>query len=241
MTPPRLAIVIPAYNEAGALPATLAAIGVAIEHAAPHVCELIVVDNGSTDGTAEVASRLGATVVFEEQPGIARARNAGAERAIASALLFVDADTHVPTNLVIRVLDALSDPSCVGGAPATEYRYSKRILRPYMAMWSLVARLRKMSQGVAQFVTAEAFSRLGGYDERLHMAEDTDFYWRLQRLASARQQHVTYLSDAVVIPSSRRLDDWPAWRTILYTNPLTTRMFLRSRRFWRGWREDTVR
>jgi hypothetical protein len=73
------------------------------------------------------------------------------------------------------------------------------------------------------------------------MAEDTEFNWRLRKLASWRGGHTTYLHDTVIVPSSRRLDEWPIWRTILMTNPVTTRLFLGSAHFWRAWREDAVR
>lgn len=239
-----ISVVIPAYNEGAILATTLAAVLLACQRviesggAAP---EVLVVDNASTDDTAAVARAAGVAVVHARTPGIAVARNAGAAAASASRLFFVDADTWIPPNALVAVISALDDPTCVGGAPATEYRYRKRSLRPYMAMWKVVARYRKMSQGVGQFVSVEAFSAVAGYDETLHMAEDSDFYWRLQAYATVTGKRVQYLAEITIVPSSRRLDEWPVWRTILWTNPITTRLMLRSRRFWRGWREDSVR
>ncbi len=239
-----ISVVIPAYNEELILGATLAAVFIACERVSEsrrEAPEVIVVDNASTDDTAEIAARAGATVVRADTPGIAVARNAGAAAASASRLFFLDADTWIPPDSLIEVISALEPATCIGGAPATEYRYRKRALRPYMAMWKVVARRRNMSQGVGQFVSAEAFRALGGYDETLHMAEDSDFYWRLQAYAKARGAHVRYLLEVTIVPSSRRLDGWPVWKTVLWTNPITTRLMLRSRRFWRGWRESAVR
>ena len=80
---PTYAVVIPAYNEASHLPATLAAVGEAMRQIPQHGV-LIVVDNNSTDATAAVAKAHGATVVFEPHNQISRARNAGARAAIWS-------------------------------------------------------------------------------------------------------------------------------------------------------------
>jgi GT2 family glycosyltransferase len=244
MSPPKITVVIPAFNEQGALPSTLKDLEAATRayaKARAGEAELIVVDNASTDQTAALASGLGARVVHEPRPGIAFARNAGAAAATAPWLFFVDADTSVPPEVLIAIDRALSDPRCLGGALATRYDYRKRALWPYMQTWKLIARVRHMTQGVGQFVTAEAFATLGGYPTDLLMAEDTEFNWRLRKLASWRGEYTAYLGDTVIVPSSRRLDEWPIWRTILMTNPITTRMFLRSPRFWRAWREDAVR
>jgi len=84
----RVAIVIPARNEAAALGHVLADLPRALVH------ELIVVDNGSTDGTAEVAGRAGARVVSEPTPGYGRACLAGlaAMDPGVEIVAFLDAD-----------------------------------------------------------------------------------------------------------------------------------------------------
>lgn len=239
-----LSVVIPAYNEEAILGATLAKVRAACEvavadgYAAP---EVIVVDNASTDATHAIAASSGVRVIIEPVPGIAAARNAGGRKATSDVLFFLDADTEIPPEALSAILTAMQDGRCIGGAPATRYDYRKRTLRPYMAMWALVAKRARMSQGVGQFVTAEAFRALDGYDTRLRMAEDTDFYWRLQDLANERDCDLRFLAEVTIVPSSRRLDEWPIWKTILWTNPLVTRFMLRSPRFWRAWREDTVR
>jgi glycosyltransferase involved in cell wall biosynthesis len=241
---PQITVVIPAFNEERALPSTLNRLAAAQRRYVASglgSAEIVVVDNASTDGTGATASSGGARVVIEPRPGVAFARNAGAAAATAPWLFFVDADTHVPSDVLIAVHRALSDQRCLGGAPATRYEYRKRMLRPYMAMWKVVARVRNMTQGVGQFVTADAFRATGGYPTCLRMAEDTEFNRRLRKLARQRGGYTTYLEHTVIVPSSRRLDEWPVWRTVLMTNPVTTQLFLRSDRFWAGWRERSVR
>lgn len=80
-------IVLPALNEAGALPWVLDRI--------PPTCTPIVVDNGSTDGTAALAARLGARVVVEPVPGFGAACFAGLRAATADLVAFMDCDASL--------------------------------------------------------------------------------------------------------------------------------------------------
>lgn len=109
MTPPsRVALLVPARDEAGALPALVEALR------APPGSELLVVDNGSVDDTAGVARRLGATVVAEPRPGYGRACLRG---------LGELAGRRVPPEFVV-VLDA-DDPAAAARV--------ERLLRPLFA------------------------------------------------------------------------------------------------------------
>jgi glycosyltransferase involved in cell wall biosynthesis len=83
----RIGLVMPARDEASALPHVL-------PHIPPWVAQVVVVDNGSRDGTADVARRLGAQVVTEPKRGYGRACLAGiaALRPEVDTVLFMDAD-----------------------------------------------------------------------------------------------------------------------------------------------------
>ena len=70
-----------------------------------HEGQLIVVDNNSSDATAQIARDHGATVVYEPVNQIARARNRGAEAAEGEALIFLDADSQCTSCLLGHVLD----------------------------------------------------------------------------------------------------------------------------------------
>ncbi len=238
---PALSIVIPAYNEEDYLPQTLATIQQAI-HAYQSAAgvEVIVVDNGSSDATADHARRLGATVVVEPRRGIAAARNTGATHARAEWLFFIDADTPIPDNAITEVLRVF-ERGDIGGALLPVYRPSKRSVRALCRVWEWYAVRRNMAQGVAMFCIRSVFFRLGGFDETMFMAEDSDFYHRLNRHGEQINRPVVFLDHVPVRPSLRRHEQWPAWKMIFWTNPLTTRLFLRSRWFWRGWYDTTPR
>src|SRR5439155_21822056 len=103
-----LSVVVRTLDEADALPATLAAAR------QPGVCEVIVVDGGSRDGTLAVARPL-ADRVLRAPRGRAQQMNAGAAAARADVLLFLHADTRLPAGYAQAVAGALADPAVVGG------------------------------------------------------------------------------------------------------------------------------
>ncbi len=240
MPPASVSVIIPALNEASYLRPTVGAVRRAFAALAADpavISEILVVDNGSVDATAEVASALGVTVLREPVRGVARARNAGARAASGALLVFVDADTLVPPNFAHKVLECFSDPACLGGAFDTHQRPARRVLRVYLGLWRWLGRSFGMAQGAAQFCRAGAFAALGGYDERLFMGEDVDFFWRLRRLARKEGGRVAFVRGAPVLPSSRRFDRWPVWKSLLWTNPVAVALLRRQRAAWRGWHE----
>ena len=123
-----ISFVIPAYNEELELPSTIAA----IEDAAGQVrqwdglvlwgdrqYEIIVVDDASTDATAEVAKGAGAKVVSISRRQIAAARNAGAHAARGDILFFVDADTRINPKHIVDAIAALAAGYSGGSARVT--------------------------------------------------------------------------------------------------------------------------
>jgi len=94
-------VVIPCRDEAPALPSVLADL--------PAGFRAIVVDNGSTDGTAAVARSLGATVVVEDEPGYGAAVQAGVLAAEAPYVAVVDGDDSMPLNVLAPMLAAVRD------------------------------------------------------------------------------------------------------------------------------------
>jgi glycosyltransferase involved in cell wall biosynthesis len=240
---PKLAVVIPAKDEEAVLGRTLRLIDAARARYTADLgetVEVIVAVNGSTDRSVEIAAATGARVLDLPAANIPAARNAGARATSADWLIFLDADTELGDELLISVHKALAGGRCIGGAPTAVYDYEKRSLWLYMQLWRLVAMRLKMTQGVCQFCTAAAFEAVGGYPSDLRMAEDTEFYRRLRTYARWQGDHVEVIEETV-IASSRRLDQWPVWKTILLTNPITTRLFLRSAWLWKSWTDGSVR
>ncbi len=239
-----ISIVVPAFNEERHLGETLANLNIAkelLQRETRNQAEIIVVDNNSADSTAEIARGLGATVATESLHNIAKVRNTGAKLSHGDVVVFVDADTLVPANLLSRIVAAMSDGRCFGGAVDPDYRPRKLTVRTYLQLWRVIGTLTGMAQGATQFVSKDIFLALKGYDETLFMGEDVDLYWRLKKFARQRNGDVVFIKDIRVVPSTRRFDQWRLWRTLLWTNPLLILLFRRSKTCWHGWYRATPR
>jgi rSAM/selenodomain-associated transferase 2 len=105
----RLSVIIPVLNEASTIDQTLSRVLSAVQ---PE--ELIVVDGGSTDGTAALAARPGVRVINAPR-GRGTQMHAGALVSTGDALLFLHADTLPPDAAGEEIAAALSDPRTVGG------------------------------------------------------------------------------------------------------------------------------
>lgn len=229
-----ISVIIPAFNEERYLPQTLARLRDAIS-ACPYSVEVLVVDNESTDRTAEIARSFGVTVVPETAHNIGRVRNAGANVAGGNVLVFVDADTVVPSHFLAKVADAMASSACLGGSADVVHRPASKLLRAYLQAWRWLGTALGMTQGAAQFCRSSAFSALNGYDESQFMGEDVDFYWRLKKLSKKMGGYLRFLDDVQVVPSPRRFDNSPIWRTLVWTNPLFVALFRKTRSAWGDW------
>ncbi len=233
-----ISVIVPAYNEERYLGETLKSIQRAKEFLLKKdavLAEIIVVENGSTDSTSHIALSSGARVVKETKHNVARVRNAGASFAKGKVLVFIDADTIVPDQLLWRINEVMANPSCFGGAVDTDYRAAKTLVKIYLQLWRILGKLAGMAQGATQFCRREVYASLLGYEESLYMGEDVDFYWRMKRFAKRQNAHVCFIKDIRVVPSTRRFDQWSFWRTLISTNPFYVLAFRRKERAWRDW------
>jgi glycosyltransferase involved in cell wall biosynthesis len=235
----KLAVVIPAFNEEKYLGETLRAIGPAATDLA---CEIIVVDNKSTDKTAEIARNFGAKVVSETERNIAKVRNTGAKNADGDVLIFIDADTIVPPTLFRKIADAMKDENCFGGAVSVEYgEFERKWMKYYLIGWWFWQKFFNMKQGAAQFCRRTVFEKLGGFDESIFVGEDIEFYWRLTKFARKNNGHVSFIKHPKVRTSPRRLDKIPFLKTLVLMNPIYIYLNWRKEKLWKAWYEKTIR
>ena len=197
-----LSVVVPALDEEESLPATLAAAR------QPGVCEVIVVDGGSRDGTLAVAGPL-ADRVLRAPRGRAQQMNAGAAAARGDVLLFLHADTRLPAGYAQAVAGALADPAVVGGRFDVRLDAAGLAYRALGRLISLRSRLTRVATGdQAIFVRRAVFERLGGYP-LVPLMEDV----ALSR-AMKRAGRVACLNETV-ITSARRWQRHGVARTVL--------------------------
>jgi len=180
-----VSFIVPARNEEANIPRTLRSVVAAIGESTP--CELIVVDNGSVDATANLAEAAGAVVLKVVGRTIGGLRNIGADRARGEILAFLDADVSLTSSWrhafprVVEMLDRA--PRTITGA---------RCAAPEDANW--IGRTWFVSDdrdhevdhvGAGHLITsAKLFAELGGFDERLETGEDYDLCARARTLGA---------------------------------------------------------
>jgi rSAM/selenodomain-associated transferase 2 len=185
----RISVVIPVLDEA----ANLARLLPELRRACPGA-EIIVVDGGSRDGTADVARGQAGVQLLEGARGRARQMNAGARQAGGDVLLFLHADTSLPDGAPVAIAAALADPAVVGGRFDVRFDSRRRVLR--IVAWFMNARSRATSictGDQAIFVRRADFEAVGSYPD-VPLMEDIELCRRLKargRLAALRARVTT--------------------------------------------------
>jgi len=229
-------IIVPAYNEERWLPATLIALQQAMAQL-PLTGELIVVDNNSTDATAVLAAQHGAYVVFEAHNQISRARNAGARIAQGRYLMFVDADTHIPPELLTVAIGNLESGNCVGGGATVEFDSQLNTGgRVGLAVWNTLSAGLKLAAGCFIYCRREAFDEVGGFSESVYASEEIWLSRRLRRWGRKRRQAFCIVSDYPAHSSGRKLEWFSTWQqTGLLLLMLLFPFFVRFKRLCGFW------
>jgi rSAM/selenodomain-associated transferase 2 len=200
----RIAVIMPALNEASGLSQTLASL--AQWPTRGH--ELILVDGGSQDGTARIAAAAGVRVVHSER-GRARQMNAGAAVANAEILLFLHADTQLPPEADRLIIDGLRTGHRHWGRFDVRIRGRSRMFPVISTMINLRSRLSGIATGdQSLFMTRAAYRSVGGFPD-LPLMEDVEICKRLKRHSRPVCLH------GPVVTSGRRWETRGVWRTIL--------------------------
>jgi len=199
----KLSLVVPVLNEAAGIAAALAAL--APLRARGH--EVIVVDGGSTDGTAALAAPLADRLIAAAR-GRASQMNCGAAVACGDVLLFLHADTRLPADAEAEIARAL-ERGGVWGRFDVAIDGRSRLLALVAAFMNLRSRLTGIATGdQAIFVRRAAFERLGGFAP-IALMEDVEFSARAKRLAAPA------CLATKVVTSGRRWERQGALRTVL--------------------------
>ncbi|MHB1668630.1 TIGR04283 family arsenosugar biosynthesis glycosyltransferase [Thiomonas sp.] len=210
-----LAIIIPVRNEASTIDATLQG----LQALRARGTEVIVVDGGSSDGTAELAVPW-VDQIIHSAAGRAAQMNAGAQASGRSVLLFLHADTLLPQDADSLVLDGLARGVRVWGRFDVCIEPERPMLRAVATMMNLRSRISGICTGdQALFMTRDAFDAVNGFPDQALM-EDIEISRRLKRLSpplALRSQ---------VRTSGRRWLVHGMWRTITLMWWLRLRYFL---------------
>ena len=221
---PLLSIIIPAWNEESILGPTLQAVRAATGQLA-EPSEIIVVNDSSTDRTAEIAQAHGARLITVHCRQIAATRNAGAREARGDLFLFIDADTIVTPEAVGAAVMAMR-AGAVGGGCAI--RYSGRLptyLRIFVPIEVWFCRVLRIAFGCFFFSTRQAFEAVGGFDTRLYATEEVTLSRALKR-----QGRFVFLRECVSTSGRKlRTHSLSEWMPQLFRITIARRKYIGQR------------
>jgi len=181
---PVVSVIIPVKNDAARLAVCLASLQRQTYSADRF--EIIVVDNGSSDDSCDVAGQYGAQVLHLPKLRVGALRNAGVEQASGDILAFVDSDHELPATWIQSgAMELQSHPEIKAvGAPCLAPPNGTWVQRTWQKH-----RLRRQERGSVRwlgagnmFVRRSEFDAIGGFNEDLIAAEDVDLCLRLAPL-----------------------------------------------------------
>ena len=206
---PLISVVIAAHNAEAYLWETLAS----LQRQRFTVFEIILVDDGSTDGTKTIADRPQCRTISIARSGVSAARNIGLAAARAPAILFLDADDVLPPDALLALWDALcaepTAPACLGqhlkfwadGSEAEDMAMSRGARMPEAETLKALVRRNFVVNGGTLLIRTEAARLCGGFNEKLRLGEDWDFWCRLALLGD-----FNVLREKIVLHYRQRTD-----------------------------------
>jgi len=200
----KLSVIVPALDEGERIATTLDALA----NLRALGVEVIVVDGGSRDATVQRA-RLRADRVVSAPRGRASQMNAGAEKATGDVLLFLHADTRLPSDADHVVLNALERSGRAWGRFDVKIEGRHPLLVVVGALMNLRSRLTGIATGdQAMFVKRDTFQAVGGFPA-IELMEDIALCKRLKRVSRplCLRQHV--------VTSGRRWEQHGVLNTML--------------------------
>jgi lipopolysaccharide/colanic/teichoic acid biosynthesis glycosyltransferase/GT2 family glycosyltransferase len=195
-----ISVIVPAYNAEDTLGDCLAALEA--QTVARDRYEVIVVDDGSTDGTPAIAESPDVVLIQQENAGPAAARNLGAREARGNLLLFTDADCGPAPDWIERLSAPFSDPEVVGakGIYRTRQRFlvARFVQLEYERKYARMAGKERIDfiDTYSAAYRRDVFLANGGFEPLFSTSsvEDQEFSFRLSR----KGYRLVFVPDAVV-------------------------------------------
>lgn len=198
-----ISVIIPAYNEDAALPATLRAV-----LSQPGDYEVIVVDGGSRDSTCQIVRAEPRVRLVTAPKGRASQMNAGARLATGEWLLFLHADTLLPAGALTRLNELEGDARIQAGGFWHQFSDDDWRLRLISILDNFRCRHSRIVYGdQALFVRRGLFDQLGGFPEQ-PILEDVAFCERLGRVVKP------ILLAPPVVTDARKFVKMGIWRSL---------------------------
>jgi len=214
---PTVTVVVPAYNEELSLPSCLEALK---NQDYDGQVDILVVNNASSDATAEIAEAAGCRVVHEYQRGYNHAVARGFSEATGEIIACTDADTIVPCDWVASIVKNLSRKGTV--ACSGVFKFSDGVPLIRFIGW-LFGRLNYHLAGANMAVWRSAYNEAGGFSLKVNLGADVELGQRLKKLGKVK------IDRSLVVATSARRFQLAFFETIFryYINDLSLLIFKR--------------
>ena len=194
-----LSIIIPTFNEEKFLPHLLKS----LKEQTFKDFEIIVADNNSTDATRSIALKSGAKVINGGLP--ACGRNNGAKVARGEWLLFLDADVILPPVFLEKAMTEIQEQNFSAAScsvkPLSRRKIDKFLHGVVNLYFQMTKKIFPHAPGFCIFAKKEAHQLIGGFNEKIKLAEDHNYILRISKIAK-----FDFLKSVKIPVSVRRLD-----------------------------------
>lgn len=208
----KVSIIIPAFNEEKYIPQCLDSIS-SLKYPKANI-EVIVVDNGSTDRTCEIAKSYNVILLQDSTKNVSWLRNLGAKHATGSILAFVDADCVISEQWLSSAQKYFDNPDVAAwGGPPVPPKGANWVQKA----WCVVRQKHEDIEFVDWlgsmnfFVRKEIFLKASGFDEGLVTCEDVDLSYRLSKfgkIISDNSLKVIHLGEAATVKEFFEKERW---------------------------------
>ncbi|MBN2331461.1 MAG: glycosyltransferase family 2 protein [Candidatus Aenigmarchaeota archaeon] len=206
----RVSVIVPAYNEKKLLPGCLESL-----KSQSHPCEIVVCDNGSTDGSIKIASKYADKVVVEKRRGALFALNTGLQNASGDLLAITGADCIVPPDWVetfVKQFGKHDVIGCYGPVDPLEDRHGRYFsLMNYAEKACIRLGLWFVIQGANFMVRKEIMEKAGYFDPSVEVFEENGMFRKIKKLGKVR-----FVSKNPIKASTRRVDECGKLHLILF-------------------------
>lgn len=221
---PSVTVVIPVFNGMSTLPACLDSLE-AQDYPIPF--EVIIVDDGSSDGSGDYAESRGIKVIRQENRGPGLARNAGVEAAEGEYLVFTDDDCILDTNFISEIVRSLPGTDVIGSQGQIYSRQKSlvaRFIHHELGERYVLLNKNEYIDWVATYAACyrkDVFEEIGGFNDT-YSSEDCELSFRLAQKGHkmifaprARSQHKNFENYFKFFRFKYKRAYWSIW---LYKN-----------------------
>lgn len=199
-----MSVIVPAYNEAKYIHETL----LSLQKQTFKNFEIIVKDGESLDETTKIARKYADKVISLRDVSVADARNQGVEYANGSILVFVDADTVLPSNALQKIVDLMEDDTMTGGSCRkilSSKNFLDNLVYGFVNASTYVGSCLRIggAHGNCMFIRKKIFEKTGGFNPRILIAEEQELFRKAIKFGK-----FVFLLDLCVMEHPRRIRKW---------------------------------